>query len=105
MPDEPAVPAEARGLVDWSPYTGRTPCPRCGQSGRLEVRQVLRAKPLGTWSLAGAQLKFPASVGWEFRCGACGGTGPASPKETTDEDAGRDALSADSRQGEEQDQG
>lgn len=36
------------------------PCPRCGTVGALKLSTVLRARPLGTWSLAGLQLKTSA---------------------------------------------
>jgi hypothetical protein len=72
-------------LVGWSPCSPGTACPRCGTAGRVEVRQVLRAKPPGSHSLAGSQLKVSAVAGWEFRCLACGASGPAEPKETAEE--------------------
>lgn len=74
-----------RPLVDWSPCSARTACPACKVAGRMEVRQVLRAKPFNSVSLAGAQLKTEATVGWEYRCLACGDTGPAEPKESAEE--------------------
>lgn len=42
----------------------RVPCPRCGElTLRLETR--LEARPLGTWSLAGAQPKTSV-VEWPY---------------------------------------
>ena len=63
---------------DWVPAT--SPCPSCGETGSVSVREVLRAKPVGTFSLAGAQTKFSAVAGWEFRCTGCGVSGSAAPK-------------------------
>lgn len=63
-------------LVPWTPYVGRTPCPRCGRLHTTELRQVYRVRPPGDWSLAGVQLKYPAEIGWEYRCTSCGDTGP-----------------------------
>lgn len=68
---------EAGLIVTWSPC--RATCPACGEE-KLEVRQVLKAKPIGSFSLAGMQTKFPVSLGWEYRCTGCGATGPAEPK-------------------------
>ncbi len=65
-------------LVGWSLYRGSSACPGCG-SHELEVRQVFRLSPPGDWSLAGVQPKWPAVIGWEYRC-ACGSAGPAEPK-------------------------
>lgn len=66
-------------LVDWSPYRGSAVCPACG-SHELEVRQVIQVQPPGNWSLAGVQTKYPAQIGWQYRCTPCGKTGPAEPK-------------------------
>jgi hypothetical protein len=63
---------------NWVPATN--PCPECAEAGWMEVREVLVAKPLGTFSLSGTQMKVSASWGWEFRCGKCGATGSAAPK-------------------------
>lgn len=48
-----------------------TPCPACGEVAlRIETR--LEARPIGSFSLAGAQLKSSAKeVPW-LVCGACG---------------------------------
>jgi ribosomal protein L37E len=53
---------------------------RCATCGALvELRRYLQAKPLGTFSLSGSQLKVSAYERWEARCTACGFTGPATP--------------------------
>lgn len=57
-----------------------TACPACGVRDVIEVRRVLRAKPLGTFSLAGTQMKFSVVEDWEYRCTNCGAQGPAEPK-------------------------
>lgn len=36
------------------------PCTACGKVGGLRIEERLEARPLGTWSLAGAQLKVNA---------------------------------------------
>lgn len=74
-------------LATWSPYHGSTSCPKCGQTGSLEVCQVLQARKIGTFSLAGAQMKVPARVVWQYRCTACGAQGEAEPKESPEEQA------------------
>jgi hypothetical protein len=66
---------------DWVPATN--PCPECRESGGMAVREVLVAKPLGTFSLSGTQMKVSARWGWEFRCGKCGASAPAAPKDGT----------------------
>lgn len=47
------------------------PCPRCGSVGTVVLGQVMVAAPLGTFSLAGVQLKTSAWRGWELACSAC----------------------------------
>ncbi len=46
------------------------PCPFCGQR-KLELRWWLEAKPVGTFSLAGAQLKFSAVENAVVQCHGC----------------------------------
>lgn len=41
-----------------------TPCPACGQS-RLRFTTKLESRPIGTFSLAGAQLKTSA-IEWPY---------------------------------------
>lgn len=47
------------------------PCPSCGASP-LELSWGLVARPLGTWSLAGAQMKTSAVEWATVSCPACG---------------------------------
>lgn len=47
------------------------PCPACSHVG-LTMTYELRALPLGTWSLAGAQLKTSAKTVAVVTCDACG---------------------------------
>jgi hypothetical protein len=47
------------------------PCPECGTVGTVALRPVMVAKPLGSFSLAGAQMKVSARQGWELACSAC----------------------------------
>jgi hypothetical protein len=49
----------------------RADCPRCQASGTISVRRVLTAKPLGTFSLAGAQIKVSAVESAVAECSAC----------------------------------
>lgn len=42
---------------------------------------MLVAKPVGSFSLAGNQLKFSAREVWVYRCLGCKAEGPAAPKE------------------------
>jgi hypothetical protein len=48
------------------------PCPACGQQGGLTIGMRLVAKPIGTWSLAGAQLKTSAVRTLGLGCNRCG---------------------------------
>jgi hypothetical protein len=50
-------------------------CPKCKTSSRVDpgalvVEEVIVAKPVGTFSLAGAQMKFAATE--RLRCTKCG---------------------------------
>jgi hypothetical protein len=47
------------------------PCPACG-GDRLRLERRLRAKEVGTFSVAGSQLKFPAVEVLWLVCGECG---------------------------------
>lgn len=46
------------------------PCPACG--GTLHLEERLTAHKIGTFSVAGAQLKFPARQRWWIVCDDCG---------------------------------
>lgn len=55
-----------------------TPCPACGEK-KLAITMRVRVKPLGTFSLPGAQLKFPG-IRWPYlMCEGCGVSAPAKP--------------------------
>lgn len=47
------------------------PCPECGAAGTVALRPALIVQPLGSFSLAGVQLKVSAREGWELACSAC----------------------------------
>ena len=47
-------------------------CPSCGERGGLHFANVLAAKDIGDFSLAGAQLKFSAIEQVICRCSLCG---------------------------------
>lgn len=52
-------------------------CPDCGASSRVDptafdVTETLVASPIGEWSLAGVQLKTPATVQQRLTCRRCG---------------------------------
>lgn len=59
------------------PAVEDTPCPHC-KAKTLSLHQVLKAKPTGTYSLAGAQPKVAAIRQLEWRCSSCGQSGPAA---------------------------
>lgn len=63
-------------MTDEQPNGDRTPvpkaCPDCGQTGGLTIGTRLVARPLGTWSLAGAQMKTSARTMAELACSRCG---------------------------------
>jgi hypothetical protein len=50
------------------------PCPWCGERGGLTIDACLVARPLGAFSLAGAQMKFSAYERAELACSLCGGS-------------------------------
>lgn len=60
------------------PTPDKTVCPNpeCGGVG-LVVEELLEARPLGTYSVAGAQLKVAARAMLRWRCETCGNSGPA----------------------------
>lgn len=49
-----------------------TSCPSCRGTGTINVARVLVAKPIGSFSLAGAQLKVSAIDAAVAECSACG---------------------------------
>lgn len=49
----------------------RTPCPKCSKVGGLFISIKLIAKPLGTFSLAGAQVKASAYQAPVLECSLC----------------------------------
>lgn len=54
-------------------------CARCNTDGTLRIEYRLEAKPLGTYSLAGAQMKV-AATRWPWMvCDACGSTCRGEP--------------------------
>lgn len=57
--------ATDEALVEWA--SAQT-CPQCGNTG-FRVEFVLVAKPLGTFSLAGAQMKTSAVRAPKIICG------------------------------------
>lgn len=48
------------------------PCPKCTRVGKLRIEMKLVAKPLGTFSLAGSNLKFSANEIPVLYCDGCG---------------------------------
>lgn len=46
----------------------RTPCPRCTTVGTLYINIEFIAKPIGTWSLSGAQVKASGWMKPVLRC-------------------------------------
>ncbi len=47
-------------------------CPQCRTQGTISVRLVLVAKPLGSFSLAGEQMKVSARRAAVAECSSCG---------------------------------
>ena len=64
-------------------------CPSCSAAGTVSVRLVLVAKPLGTFSLAGAQTKMSAVTAAVAECSACGLTVSGRLENATLSDDGR----------------
>ncbi len=61
-----------------------TPCPGCGEFGLfIELRDRFFARPLGSFSLAGMQVKASAvKTQWPYLvCGECGISAPAKSSE------------------------
>lgn len=53
------------------PDVSDTPCPACGQT-TLSIEERFEPKPVGTWSLAGAQMKLTGKMWPYVRCSNCG---------------------------------
>ena len=70
-----------RALPPGSVLTSTSACPACGVRGSVELTVILQAKPVGTFSLAGQQMKFSAARATRYDCTACGATGMAQPKD------------------------
>jgi hypothetical protein len=47
------------------------PCPNCDALGRLTLHQILVARPVGNYSLAGQQPKVSAEEIYVLTCSAC----------------------------------
>lgn len=75
--------------VEPNPLAG-VACVYCGVADlRVELRPRITARPLGTWSLAGAQLKTSAvQTMWPHGvCGNCGHVSEGKPPDKGDDDA------------------
>lgn len=86
----------AEHMTPWLATGSHSCCPECkdatvclcdGNCAGLHVRLVPSVRPVGDWSLAGNQVKFPASMEWRGHCFTCGWEGPAQMK--TPEEHGR----------------
>lgn len=64
----------------WLDTGAHTFCPECN-SPDVQVMRQLAAKPIGSFSLAGKQLKLSAIARWVYRCLACEAEGLAEAKE------------------------
>lgn len=51
-----------------------TPCPGCGITGSLNPDEILACAPIGTYAIAGAQVKVSAYPRPRLTCGRCGWT-------------------------------
>lgn len=54
------------------PTVEESRCPSCGEPGTLSLGSALVAKPIGTFSLAGAGMKVSAVLRPTLSCSACG---------------------------------
>jgi hypothetical protein len=71
MPDTDGFPRLAPPFIREGPVRG--PCRDCGPAGKLRIVHRLVARPIGTFSLAGAQMKVSA-YWWPWMvCDNCGG--------------------------------
>jgi hypothetical protein len=46
-------------------------CPACGAADTLQLDQALETQPIGSFSLAGAQMKFSARSRPRLTCSVC----------------------------------
>lgn len=51
------------------------PCPSCGGQGTMTLVEKFVARPLGSHSLAGAQIKVSAVKAMVVSCSGCGKSG------------------------------
>ena len=76
--------------ADWPHRTGsHSFCPRCG-SPDVRLAQRLSALPLGTYSIAGAQMKVVARYEWHYRGFECGDTAECGIRDSTTERLARE---------------
>lgn len=54
------------------PTVDESPCPSCGATGTLALDEVLSANPIGSFSLAGAQMKVTAKAKPRLTWSVCG---------------------------------
>jgi hypothetical protein len=59
------------------PDLSTLPCPQCENVGTLYIGTVLQAKPIGSFSLAGNQMKVSANAVPGIRCSSCSFVKPA----------------------------
>jgi hypothetical protein len=52
-------------------------CPTCRVRHVVDIEVVAEARPLGTFSLAGAQMKASMRYAFRYKCTACPANGPA----------------------------
>ena len=52
-----------------------TICPACKETGGVEAYSIFRAKQIGTFSLAGVQMKLPVVEEVRAHCTLCGAEG------------------------------
>jgi DNA-directed RNA polymerase subunit RPC12/RpoP len=81
----------------WLATGSHTRCPEC-RSLNLFVKEILQTKDIGTFSLAGNQLKFSAKMVWIYKCADCGATGPAAEKSEEEKGTWVDGLGDDDGQ-------
>jgi hypothetical protein len=79
-PEEHTQSAATLALAEDDELLVSTACPQCHVRFALLVRTGMKAKPLGSFSLAGAGMKFPVTSVSVLRCVLCSWTGEGELK-------------------------
>lgn len=68
MPEQPTF-AEIKEVLE------KQACPACGGQGTMTLEQKFVARPIGSHSLSGSQLKVSAVQAMVVSCSGCGKSG------------------------------